>query len=104
MRKRRPCVVLVAAPSVTTCVLSVGAAAQSMTTTWGGSVSSDYNVRANWTAGVPPTNGTAIFGAAPARTTITNVGGGGSIEVGGPRLFSRDGHREQCATLSAVRW
>ncbi len=66
--------------SVLSTVLSSAAAPQS-STTWGGSVSSDYNTGANWTAGVPPTNGTAIFGAAPARTTITNVGGGGSIEV-----------------------
>ena len=80
MQKSWPSVVLVAASSAATCVLSFGAAAQS-STTWGGSVSSDYNVGANWTAGVPPTNGTAIFGATPARTTVTNVGGGRSIEV-----------------------
>lgn len=62
-------------------MLPFGAAGQSTTTTWGGPVNSDYNIPDNWTRGVPATNGTAIFGTEPARTTITNVGGGGSIEV-----------------------
>jgi uncharacterized protein with beta-barrel porin domain len=62
-------------------MLSFGAGAQSTTTTWGGPVNTDYNVPDNWTRGVPATNGTAVFGTEPARTTITNVGGGRSIEV-----------------------